>query len=137
MLGGVETIPVGKLVTPRISASTVDPKIPNKMAPLTFLIRRKAINIIPKKKTIDWLLFIFPSERIVPWSFTIIPALENPISDINNPIPTDTAFFRVYGIASNIFSLILNKLISINIIPSKKTAVKANCQVWPIFKTTV
>lgn len=50
MLGGVETIPVGKLVTPRISASTVDPKIPNKMAPLTFLIRRKAINIIPKRK---------------------------------------------------------------------------------------
>ncbi len=60
-----------------------------------------------------------------------MPDPDRPISDMNKPIPTETAFFNVNGIASKITSLPLNNDKTINIIPSINTAVRANSQESP------
>lgn len=135
--GGSDTSdPSGRPVTPRIRDRIVDTKIPHKRAPFTFLVVKTTITIRAKKNTIDSLLEIFPKDRAGS-AFSIMPAFNKPISAINRPIPTDTAFLSVDGIELNIASLTPNRDKIMNKIPSKNTAVRANCQGWPIFITTV
>ena len=74
---------------------------------------------------------------IVPISLETIPALLNPIKAINSPIPTATAFFKLAGMALIIASLTLKRDRIIKRTPSRKTAVRAICQLYPILPTTV
>ncbi|MPM75404.1 hypothetical protein SDC9_122397 [bioreactor metagenome] len=59
-----------------------------------------------------------------------------PIKAINKPIPALMAVLTDFGMALAIASLTLNAVSIMNITPSIKTAVNANCQVCPIPKTT-
>ena len=68
---------------------------------------------------------------------TTRPAFCNPINAINKPIPTDTAFLRLRGIASKIASRTFVNERIINIIPSTNTANKAICHEYPISPHTV
>lgn len=126
----------GNLVKPRIRESIVDTKIPQSRAPLTCLAVKTNITVRAKKNISASRDFKFPKARAGS-ALTIIFAFERPISAINRPIPTDTAFFRVVGMALKIASLTPKKESRIKIIPSKKTAVKANSQLLPICPTTV
>lgn len=117
----------GKCVTPRISDRTVDTRIPQSRAPFTPLAVRTIITIRAKKNTRASRLFRFPRARAGS-ALTMMFAFNRPISAINKPIPTETAFFRVVGIELKIASLTPTKDSNIKIIPSKNTAVRANCQ---------
>ncbi len=66
----------------------------------------------------------------------MISEFTNPINAINKPIPTDIAFFTLRGILSIMASLTFRNVKIMKIIPSRNTAVKANCQVLPIPSTT-
>ena len=65
-----------------------------------------------------------------------MPDPDRPIREMNKPIPTETAFLSVNGIASKITSLPLKNDRAINIIPSINTAVNANSQESPWLATT-
>ena len=80
---------------------------------------------------------MLPRVTIVVLLGTTMPALCNPIKAIKSPIPAEILCFIPIGIASTISSRILKKVSKINIIPSKKTAVKANCHEYPIPRTMV
>ena len=83
----------------------------------------------PTTKTTLSLLNRFPNCKTVPSPFKIIPEFTKPTNAIKSPIPQLTAYFKLIGIASKIISLTLNSERIKNIIPSKNTAVSANCQV--------
>lgn len=117
----------GKCVTPRIRERTVDTKIPQSRAPFTFLAVNTIIITRAKKNIKASKLFRFPRARAGS-ALTTILAFNRPISAINKPIPTETAFFRVVGIELKIASLTPTKDSNMKIIPSKNTAVRANCQ---------
>ena len=72
---------------------------------------------------------IFPNEIKVASLFTMIPAFCKPMNAMNKPIPAPMALRRLKGNASTIFSRKLVTVSRMNMIPSKSTAVKANCQV--------
>ena len=59
--------------------------------------------------------------------FWTSPAFCKPMKAINKPIPTDTAFLRLNGIASKIASRTFVKERIIKIIPSTNTANNAIC----------
>ncbi len=124
--------------------------IPKNNAPLMFLAKRIPVITRPINANNAEGDFKFPRVIINPPSFntltpfsmnifpvSTIPAFINPINAINRPIPTDTAFLRFIGIELKIASLTWKNDNIINIIPSRNTAVKANCQECPIPKTTV
>ena len=68
---------------------------------------------------------------------TTRPAFCNPINAINKPIPTDTAFLRLSGIASKIASRTFVNESTIKIIPSINTANNATFHEYPISPQTV
>ena len=111
---------------------------PRRIAPGTFIIKRTTVTISPITATnaeaCD--IFMFTKPIVVPVSVVQIPAFTRPIIVINNQIPTETAFFIVSGIDFIIASRTPHNESKINIIPSTKTAVNANCQEQPIPNTT-
>ena len=115
--------------TPKINARIVEAKIPYINAPLISLAKSKAIMNNPTINTTLSLLKRFPNCKTVPSPCKIIPEFTKPTSAMKSPIPQLTAFFKLIGIASKIISLTLNNERIKNTIPSKNTAVKANCQV--------
>ena len=123
--GSENNIPPGKWLTPKIRASTVPVIIPYKSAPFTFFAVRSAITISDTIKTRDGLDAISPRAIRVASLSTITPAEIRPTRVMKSPIPTDTAFLSDIGIEVNMASRILKKLITINTIPSKNTAVRA------------
>ena len=64
-------------------------------------------------------------------------AFLNAISVMNNPTPAPMAFFRGIGMASMIFSRMVDTESMKNITPSISTAKSANCQENPMVLTTV
>ena len=102
--------------------------IPKKSAPFTFLASNRPVIIKPIRASKGPLEVIFPKPTMVPSPGTTTPAFTRPIRAMKSPIPTETAFFKFIGIASNMASLTLTSDSSINIIPSMNTAVSANCQ---------
>ena len=66
--------------------------------------------------------------RLAPWS---------PINATKRPIPTDTPFFNVVGIALNIASRTLVSESTINTSPSTNTAKSATFQLYPMLPHTV
>ena len=77
------------------------------------------------------------SEILVAGLATITCALNKPIKAMNKPIPADTAFFKVIGMALKSASRIFVRDKMIKIIPSTKTADKAVSHEYPICNTTV
>ena len=136
--GGSDTIvePSGKCVTPVRSPTIVDAKIPHKRAPLTPLAVNTTIIISAKKNTKPSADAMFESSREMSPTPTM-PALIKPISAMNKPIATHTAYFKLIGIALKSASRIPVKDNIIKISPSRNTAVRANCQLIPIWFTTV
>ncbi len=103
--------------------------IPKNNAPFTFFARRNPVIIKPINDNNGAGCDKSPKPTIVPPPPTTIPAFVKPISAINKPIPTDTAFFKFIGIELNIASLTLKNDSRMNNIPSIRTAVNANCHV--------
>ena len=68
---------------------------------------------------------------------TTILAFCIPINAIKRPIPTETACFKLIGIALKIPSLTLVRERTIKSRPSINTAARAICQVYPMLSTTV
>ena len=136
---GILTILVGKSITPIGIPIIAVIIIPTNKAPFTFLANNIDVITIPIKANNPGPDTIFPRANIVPppSGWTTIPAPSRPIRAINNPIPTDIAFFIFVGIESTIASRTLNTVNPININPSKRTAVNANWYEYPIPKTIV
>lgn len=78
--------------------------MPQSKAPLIFLAVRTTIMIRAKKNIKQLALVNSPRDREICPNL-ITPALIKPISAINKPIPTETAFFRLIGIDLKIASL--------------------------------
>ena len=79
----------------------------------------------------------FTKPMSVPVSPEVMPAFVNPMSVINSPMPTATAFRRLSGIDLMIASRIPNSDSKINSTPSSNTAVSANAGLHFIPSTTV
>ena len=67
----------------------------------------------------------------------MIPAFCRPMKAMNRPMPAPIACFRVSGIAFRIHERTLVSVRIMNMIPSRKTAVSANCHVLPMVRQTV
>ena len=78
----------------------------------------------------------FTNPIVVPVPVEQIPAFTRPMIVINKPIPTETAFFKHSGIDLIIASRTPKIERRIKIRPSTKTAVRANCHVHHIPRTT-
>ena len=115
---------------------TVVERIPMKMAPFTFLASKKPVTIKPiiARRAVPWVTSPIPTR--VAGFVTIRPAFLQPIKAIKSPIPTDIACLTFIGILSMMASRTLKNVRIINTIPSKNTAVKANCHEYPIPNTT-
>ena len=119
-------IPV--MIIPMIASSTV--------IPTSFMLA--ATKSLPPAAAARFLLYPSKENRLKSVEPPITTfAFCNPINAINRPIPTDTAFFRLYGIASKIASRTLSSDNRIKIIPSTSTAASATFQEYPIWSTTV
>ena len=136
MEGGALNTPSNRVIPIGIPINVVS-NIPRSRAPLTFLTSSTAVNtrpMIPNRAGPD---VISPSPSSVTSLFTIIRAFCRPMKEMNRPIPAPMACFKVSGMALTIFSRRLETVSRIKMIPSIKTAVSANCQVYPIVRQTV
>ena len=115
-------------------------KMPQRMLPRTFLTMRTAVNKMPSiaSNTVMPTVLNVPEatdclkenkEILVAGFATIICAFNNPMRAINRPIPADTAFFNVIGMALNKASRTFVRDKIIKIMPSIKTALNAICHV--------
>lgn len=114
--------------------------MPQRMLPRTFLAMRIPVNRMPNmdRRT------VMPTELNVPDIAdclnenkaifvaglpTMIWALNRPIKAMNKPIPADTAFFRLKGIALKMASRTFVRDNIMKMTPSTQTAAKAISQV--------
>ena len=100
--------------------------MPMMIAPFTFKHSKTIVMIRPMIAT-SAAPFIGTKPMIVPVSPETMPPPCRPMSVINKPMPTATAFFKFAGIAlmSAWRTLKIDK--TINKMPSRKTAVSAVC----------
>ena len=117
-------------------------RMPYKMPPFTFLIWKMAVIRSPMTASNAQIPFVWKSSvklvivtRVE--ASTLSPAFCRPINAINKPIPTETPFFKVSGIALKIASRTFVSDMIMNTIPSTNTANNAICQDNPIPCTTV
>jgi len=112
--------------------------IPISNAPFTFRASKTPVIIIPIIASKGTELVTSPKVNIVPdLGCNTIWAFSSPIKAIKSPIPTEIAFLILFGIEPIMASRTLKAVSKINIIPSRKAVVNANCQVWPIPITMV
>ncbi len=124
----------GSLITsPRIA----ERRIPMRMPPLTFSMTRPPVITRPMIPTRALPLVSSPRVTRVESESTMIPAFWSPMKAMKRPIPAPIAFLSVPGMASRRRVLILVTVMMMNRIPSMKTAVRANCQLYPIVRHTV
>ena len=116
-----------KSVNPIGTPMAVVTSKPISNAPRTFFTTRVPVISKPSKPSSGTGDIISPIVTNVALSLTIIPAFCNPIKAINRPIPTPIALRSDAGIAFTIASRRFDSVIRINITPSIKTAVSANC----------
>lgn len=154
MLGGTETMPFSEVRATRLtepsapitlyigmSPSAVVAMIPQRMPPRTPFITKAPVTITPR----------IPS-RAVPLKepsgslkarvtkvgpCPTMPAFWKPRKAMIRPMPAPTAYFSDSGRASTIHLRTLVSVRMTNTIPSRNTAVSANCQLWPIAMQTV
>ena len=102
--GGALIILVGIGVTPRGIPIIAVIIIPINNAPLIFLTKRIPVIRIPIIASNPVPFVIFPRVSIVAPSsgWTIIPAPSSPTSEINNPIPTEIAFFILVALITEL-----------------------------------
>lgn len=112
-------------------------KIPMSRAPLTFRANNTPDTIKPKRAIQMVCSPMLPRVIMVASLFTIRPAFCIPIKAINKPIPAEMACFRFMGMALTISSRTLKAVRSKKMMPSRNTAVSANCQLCPMANTTV
>ena len=115
-------------------------RMPQRMLPRTFLTIRTAVKMMPimARRTVMPTVWKVPvaadcltenRASLVAGLATMICAFSKPMRAMNRPMPAETAFFKVMGMALKMASRTLVKDRMIKIRPSKKTAAKAISQV--------
>ena len=106
----------------------VETMIPMSTPPFTRSMTRAAVTIRPSIATraVPW--EILPSATRVESESTMMPAFWQPRKAMNRPIPAPMAFFSVPGMAviSQVRTFVTVRMTKI--MPSRSTAVRANCQ---------
>ena len=128
MEGGVEMMPL-KWVMPKGMPTTVVTRMPMSSAPVTPLTSRADVSRMPpmaSKTAGSWRL---PSVRNVASEEATMPALLWPMKAMKRPMPGLMARRSTRGMASTIFWRMPVRVSSTKMIPSMRTAVRANCQV--------
>ncbi len=134
--GGVETI-LSKWVTPIGMPMRAVRRIPHRRPPMTFRTTSSPQMTRPMSASrMEGLLKVARATCVLSLE-TMIPQFCRPIKAIKRPMPPPMAAFNPAGMALAISSRTLKRLRMIKRIPSMKTAVNANCQVWPIPRQTV
>ena len=128
MEGGVSRNPV-KLVTPRGIPMMVVARIPINNAPTTFLTNKTEVSRMPKQARSTAGECRSPKVTSVASLALTIPAFFKPMNAMKSPMPGDIARRRISGMESTIFCLSPVMVRRMNMIPSRNTAVKANCHV--------
>ena len=126
-LGGAAIRPLNS-TSPMAIAILVTLRIPIIMAPGTRRIERIAILKKLKPASKVWGCVKSPRDRKVAPLATIIPPLLRPMNPINKPTPAPIAIRKLREILSNIHLRRRVTLMITKIIPAKKTAPSAICQ---------
>ena len=142
-LSGTEIKPFSLVIASPVAGSLINrpirvvARMPQRMPPRTLAITRPAVIKRPIMARRAVPSVIFPRLIRVASLLTIMPAFCMPIKAINRPIPAPMAFFSVPGMAFRSQERTLVSVRMIKRIPSKSTAVRANCQLYPIPRHTV
>lgn len=134
--GGVDIRPVYFMI-PKVIPNMAAINIPQRIAPLIFLIKRMLVIINPRRARIVAGLNMSPKVTKVEGCFIIRPASIRPTKAINNPMPQAIACLKDSGMASISFSRSLVRVNIIKITPSIKTQPSAVCQEIPMVRHTV
>ena len=136
MDGGAETTPVNFVMPIGIPISEVT-RIPISRLPRTFSTTRADVMKKPMMARMTSGLPRSPRATEVDSLLTMRPTLRRPMKAMYKPIPTPMAFFMPTGIASTISVRMFVTVNRMKIRPSRKTAVRANCQLRPMPRQTV
>ena len=124
----------GSLIT---RPSTAVASMPMRSEPGTFFTTRMPVSTRPIRASSAGPAVMSPRATVVASFDTMTPAFLRPMKAMNRPIPQPMAFFNEAGMESTMSLRTLVTVRMMKMIPSRSTAVSANCQLYPIPKHTV